>query len=131
MNGPEQILQNLVYGSQGGNRRPRNDNKEHPPGIYVANLPTENFYDLDFFKFFTSKNYKVSKAKVVLDKKTSKPRGFGYLSFYTQEEADRCLKEMNNAIISGHSLRLLPLGKQNYNEKANILVKNLDKDVTQ
>ena len=74
----------------------------------MANLPTENFYDLDFYKYFTSKNYKVSKAKVVLDKKTSKPRGFGYLSFYTQEEADRCLKEMNNTMIGGHALRLQP-----------------------
>ena len=102
----------------------------HPPSIYVANLPAENFYDLDFYKFFTSKGYKVSKAKVVLNKKTSKPKGFGYLSFYNQEEADRTLKEMNNTIIDGHALRLLPQGKKTFNEKANILVKNLDKDVS-
>lgn len=73
-------------------------------------MPTENFYDLDFYKYFTSRGYKASKAKVALDKKTSKPRGFGFLTFYTQEEADRCLKEMNNSTVEGHAVRLVPLG---------------------
>lgn len=38
---------------------------------------------------------------------------------------------MNNVTIEGRAVRLVPLGLQNFNEKANVLVKNLDKDVTQ
>lgn len=40
------------------------------PSLYVGNLP-ENYYDLDLYKFFTSKGYQVLNAKVVrIDKKT-------------------------------------------------------------
>lgn len=73
----------------------------------------------------------MQKAKVVLDKRTSKPLGYGYLTFSTQAEADRCLKEMNNTPIEGHAIRLLAQGNKEFNQKANVIVKNVDKDVTQ
>lgn len=92
MNFPaDQLMQNLTM-----ERPQRNQEKSQLPSVYVGNLPTQSFYDLDLYKFFSSKGYKVVKSKVVLDKNTSKPRGYGYLSFYTQEEADRCIREMNN-----------------------------------
>ena len=69
--------------------------------MYVSNLPKENFFDLDFYKFFTSKGFKVKSAKVVLHKRTSKPLGYGYLQFNTKEEADRCLEAMNNFVLNG------------------------------
>jgi RNA recognition motif-containing protein len=49
------------------------------PSLYVSNLPKENFLDLDFYKFFTSKGFKVKNAKIVIDTKTNKSRGYGYL----------------------------------------------------
>jgi hypothetical protein len=45
----------------------------------VDNLPREGFFDLDFYKFFQSKGYKLKSAKVVLDKRSHKSRGYGYL----------------------------------------------------
>lgn len=57
--------------------------------------------------------------------------GYGYLSFNTQDEADRCLKEMNNTVIDGKAVRLLPQGNKSFNEKANVIVKNVAKEVTQ
>lgn len=39
------------------------------PSIYVGNLP-KDFYDLDLFKFFTSRGYKLCKATVQYDKIT-------------------------------------------------------------
>jgi RNA recognition motif-containing protein len=94
-------------------------------------LPKDSFYDLDLFKHFSLKNYAIKTAKVVLDKKTSKGLGHGYLVFFKQEEADRCLKEMNNSLISGHAI-ILSMKSQvkNFNEKANVIVKNIDKLVT-
>lgn len=83
------------------------EEKNKYPSLYVSNLPRESFFDLDFYKFFTSKGYKLMKAKVALHKRTSKPLGYGYLQFYVQEEADRCLSEMNNATLQGLSLRIV------------------------
>ena len=88
-------------------RPPRHQDNPQFPSVYVGNLPTQSFYDLDLYKMFSSKGYKVQKSKVVLDKQSSKPKGYGYLTFYTQEEADRCIAEMNNTIVDGQAIRLL------------------------
>jgi RNA recognition motif-containing protein len=102
--------------------------------VYVGNLPTSSFYDLDLYKFFSSRGYKLSKSKVVLDKNTSKPKGYGYLTFYSQAEADRCMQEMNNTVLEGQAIRLYSKVKRDevtkFDEKANILIKNIDKDAT-
>ena len=38
---------------------------------------------------------------------------------------------MNNCEIYGHSIVLSNTNNKNFNEKANILIKNIDKEVTQ
>jgi RNA recognition motif-containing protein len=76
----------------------------------------------------------VKAAKIVLDSKTSKSRGYGYLQFVDQKEADRCQLEMNNTLLHGQALRIVHSSanpKESFNEKANLLVKNIDKEVTQ
>lgn len=55
------------------------EEKNKFPSLHVSNLPKENFFDLDFYKFFTSKGYKLKSAKVVIQNKTGKPAGYGYL----------------------------------------------------
>ena len=86
---------------------------------------------MDLYKFFTSRGFKVKKAKVVLDQKTSKSKGYGYLAFFAQDEAERCLKEMNNTVIHGHAVILsLKVENKSFNEKANIIIKNIDKEAT-
>lgn len=66
------------------------------PSLYVSNLPKENFYDLEFFRLFANRGYKVKSGKVVIDSKTNKSRGYGYLQFVDKDEAQRCLDAMNN-----------------------------------
>jgi RNA recognition motif-containing protein len=101
------------------------------PSLYVSNLPKENFFDLDFYKFFTSKGYKVKKAKIVIDSKTNKSRGYGYLQFVLKEEAERCLNEMNNTTLNGLALRIMfSSAEPKYNENANLLVKNIALDAS-
>ena len=102
------------------------------PSLYVSNLPKENFLDLDFYKFFTSKGYKVKNAKIVIDTKTNKSRGYGYLQFVDQSEADRCLREMNNQTLMGLALRIVKSeSNPSFNKESNLLVKNISQDVTQ
>jgi RNA recognition motif-containing protein len=78
-------FQNL--GLQPRSSQKRADNQERKkrmnelPSLYVSGLPAQNFLDLDFYKFFTSKGYRVKNAKVVIDQRTNKSRGYGYLQF--------------------------------------------------
>lgn len=119
----------------GGPAKHHGNSKEEKnkfPSLHVSNLPKENFFDLDFYKFFTSRGYRLKGAKVVINSKTGKPQGYGYLQFNSKEEAERCLNEMNNTLHQGLPLRIVhSVPKVNYNEKANLLVKNIDKEVSQ
>ncbi len=121
--------------TQGGshqNKQQRKQKMNELPSLYVSNLPKENFFDLDFYKFFTSKGYKVKKAKIVIDSKTNKSRGYGYLQFVLKEEAERCLNEMNNTTLNGLALRIMfSSAEPKYNENANLLVKNIALDASQ
>lgn len=76
--------------------------REYPKqfSLYVGNL-SDKTYDLDLFKYFTAQGYTLASAKVMYDRETEKMRGFAYLNFYTQDEALKCLNNMNNAIIDG------------------------------
>ena len=124
--------------NKGGNQLSKQQRKEKMneiPSLYVGNLPKDNFFDLDFQKFFESRGFRIRKAKIVLDSKTSKSRGYGYLQFYDEKELQRCLDEMNNAQLQNQSLRIMrsssdPKTKL-FQEAANLLVKNIDKEVTQ
>ena len=70
-------LQNMHI--SGGNKGQSKEEKNKFPSLHVSNLPKESFFDLDFYKYFTSRGYKVKSAKVVMHKKTGKLLGYGYL----------------------------------------------------
>lgn len=99
-------------------------------GLYVGNLSQKTF-DLDLYKYFQCKGYKLASAKVMFDRETSKSKGFGYLNFYNQEEALRCLAECNNAVIDGKQIVLNKKKDSDFDSKANCLVRNLPKDMDQ
>jgi len=105
---PQAILEHL-FPPQPTRQPARRDGPHVPrvkrPSVYVGNLP-QNFYDLDLFKCFTSRGFKLCRATVASDKVTKKTLRYGFLQFYTQEEAERCQKEMNNVTISGSQLNL-------------------------
>jgi len=67
----------------------------------------------------------------MIDRETRKSKCFGYLNFYTQEEALRCLNEQNNAILNGKQIILNVKRDSDFDSEANILVKNLPKEITQ
>lgn len=99
--------------------------------MYAGNLPV-NFYDLELYKAFSSKGYKLKKAVVKCDHKTQKPLQYGFLTFYTEEEAERCLNEMNNTEIGGRPIRLNhQKNNQKFDPEANVIVKNLANTLTQ
>jgi cold-inducible RNA-binding protein len=134
-------MANMNLGGQGqrsGNKplgkQQRKEILNQYPSLYVSNLPKENFLDLDFYRLFFTRGYRVRSAKIVLDSKTSRSRGYGYLQFVDQTEADRCMNEMNNTVLHGQALRIvtsLSNPKEKFNENANVYVKDLSTEVSQ
>ena len=79
--------------------------KERPPSIYVANLP-ENFFNLELEKLFKAQGFHPIGATVVTDKVTKKPMNYGFVSFSSQEGAQRACDKMNNFELKGKYLRV-------------------------
>ena len=83
-------------------------------------------------KHFQSLGYKVKAAKVIVDSNTMKNRGFGYIYFDNEEELERCYRDQNNSVYQGKPLILSRSGdNQNRNPLANIIVRNIPKQITQ
>lgn len=98
--------------------------------LYIGNLSKET-YDLDLYKFFQTRGYRVQSAKVMFDKDTNKSLGFGYLNFIEEDESKRCMEEMNNQTINGKQIVLNKKKEQDFDSKANIIVRNLPKEMDQ
>jgi len=86
---------------------------------------------LDLYKFFTANGYTIQSAKVMFDKDTNKSLGFGYLNFREEDEAKRCMENMNNQTINGKQIVLNKKKEQDFDKEANIIVTNLPKDIDQ
>ena len=67
----------------------------------------------------------------MLDPNTKKSKQYGYLNFYTQDEALKCFKEQNNAVLNGKQIVLNQKKSKDFDSQANILIKNLSKEITQ
>lgn len=71
--------------------------------VYVGNLPyTASKEELeDFFRHCGV----IEKISLVKDRETDRPKGFGFVTFETEEEATKAL-DMNGAEISGRKVRV-------------------------
>jgi len=113
----------------GGEKKPKRE-YDNSVCLYVGNL-TPTTFDNDLFKFFKNKGYKLRNAQVMLDMSTKKSKQYGYLNFYTQEEALKCFQEQNNAILNGKQIVLNQKKNKDFDSAANVLLKNLSKEITQ
>lgn len=102
----------------GGVRQQKDYSKFH--SLYVGNLSDKTF-DLDLYKFFDSRGYKLAGAKVMYDKDTSQSKLFGYLNFHSAEEAIRCLNEQSNATINGKQVILNKKKDSDFDKEANLI----------
>lgn len=63
---------NMMFPNQNGTTQaPQRRERNTYHSLYIGNLSKET-YDLDLYKFFTSRNYKVQSAKVMFDKESNK-----------------------------------------------------------
>ncbi|KAK6016837.1 hypothetical protein OSTOST_17675 [Ostertagia ostertagi] len=77
--------------------------------VFVKNLSfdtTDESLDKFFRKKYRIKGVQISKKLNPADPAKSLSMGFGFVQFYTQEEALRAIKEMQGELLNGHSLEL-------------------------
>lgn len=74
------------------------------PRLFVGNLAGE-VTDDTLLKAF-SRYPSVQKARVIRDKRTTKSKGFGFVSFGTSDDYFQAAKEMNNKYIGSHPVTI-------------------------
>lgn len=72
--------------------------------IYVGNLPFS--VTLDRLKELFSSYGKIEDAIVMVDKFTGRSRGFGFVTFVDDGDADKALAEMNKKNVEGRELKV-------------------------
>jgi cold-inducible RNA-binding protein len=70
--------------------------------LFVGGLPyTVNDQELgDLFSKYGS----VVSAKVIVDKQTNRSKGFGFVEFENEEDAEKAIKEMNDSEVGGRKI---------------------------
>lgn len=71
--------------------------------LYVGNLP----YSVDEFQLrelFAQNGRAVSEVKLVTDRDTGRPRGFGFVEMASQEDADGAIRDLNGHPFGGRPL---------------------------
>jgi RNA recognition motif-containing protein len=72
--------------------------------IYVSSL-SFTATDEDLRKLF-AEHGRVSSAKVIMDKFTSRSKGFGFVEMPDQAEAEKAMKELNGAHFDGRTINV-------------------------
>ncbi len=73
--------------------------------IYVGNLPREST-EARLRSLFEAGGRVVGKVTVAMDKRTGRPRGFGFVEMESDEAAEATLKELAGAQLDGQALKL-------------------------
>ncbi|MBA3036917.1 MAG: RNA-binding protein [Desulfobacterium sp.] len=81
--------------------------------IYIGNLSPETTEDA--LKTLFVEYGEVETVKVIKDKFTGKPKGFGFIEMPSNSEADQAIKALNGKRIDGSNIKVNPAdpgGKQ-------------------
>jgi RNA recognition motif-containing protein len=73
--------------------------------IYVSNL-SFNVQDEDLREFFTPYG-EVTSAKIIMDKMTSRSRGFGFVEMSDNASAQKAIAELNEAVVEGRTVNVV------------------------
>jgi RNA recognition motif-containing protein len=70
--------------------------------LYVGNLPPE-MTETELKDLFTEAG-NVSSAKIITDRQTGQPRGFGFVEMETKLEGQKAISMLNGRVVEGRSL---------------------------
>ena len=93
-------------------------NKSKGKILFVTNLSFSTT-EKQLKHFFESKDYHINKVEIAKHKKDNKnvSSGFGFCEFKTEEDMLKAIKNLNNHLLGGHSIKLsiAKTGKENNN----------------
>jgi len=85
--------------------------------MYVSNL---SFHTTDEdLKALFSKFGEVSSAKVIMDRETNRPRGFGFVEMPSDDEAKEAMAGLNNKEVEGRALSVTTAREKSNNGSRN------------
>jgi len=73
--------------------------------LYVGNLPFSADEDA-VRSLFEQNDRKVEEVKLITDRDTGRPRGFGFVEMGNSEDADAAINELNGYVFDGRSLKV-------------------------
>src|SRR5262245_15861057 len=71
--------------------------------LYVGNLPF-TAVESDVRELFSQNGRSVNEVKLITDRDTGRPRGFGFVEMASAEEADSAIRELNGKEYGGRAL---------------------------
>jgi cold-inducible RNA-binding protein len=71
--------------------------------LYVGNLPFTAGED-DIRTLFSQKGRSVTDVKLITDRDTGRPRGFGFVEMASSEDADGAIRDLNGTEFQGRAL---------------------------
>jgi len=71
--------------------------------LYVGNLPF-SVDESSLRSLFEQNDRKVEEVKVITDRETGQPRGFGFVEMGNSEDADKAIRELNGYELDGREL---------------------------
>ena len=74
--------------------------------LYVGNLPF-TAAESDIRDLFSQGGRSVSEVKLVTDRDTGRPRGFGFVEMGSSQEADVAIRDLNRHDFGGRALTVI------------------------
>ena len=71
--------------------------------LYVGNLPF-SADESAVRSLFEQNERKVEEVKLITDRETGRPRGFGFVEMGSSEDADKAIAELNGTEMDGRAL---------------------------
>ena len=71
--------------------------------LYVGNLPFSADED-QVRDLFAQNDRTVTEVKLITDRDTGRPRGFGFVEMGSSEDADKAIRELNGHELDGRAL---------------------------
>jgi RNA recognition motif-containing protein len=73
--------------------------------LYVGNLPF-SVDESSLRSLFEQNERKVEEVKLITDRETGRPRGFGFVEMGSSEDADKAIQELNGHELDGRQLNV-------------------------
>lgn len=73
--------------------------------LYVGNLPYTTTED-ELFALFGADGRQVSEVALIMDRETGRPRGFGFVTMASEEDAQSAVEALDGTSLGGRTLRV-------------------------